>query len=231
MATDDELDEVEAVLDAFEADAREAADRASVEGTDTERAIAHALKSQADALDGIHEELRGLHRAIDGLDSVSREIEGSADRASNALRSTARTAAGDYIREYGQALDHLERRADDVQATVAKVRDDMAEAGEVAAHAVEQAAIKASQDISRAGEDAADEIRGQSKRSSAMIAFLSVFGGLLAGIGAFYLFQLNKPIQNFVKTNGGFSLVLILTAVAIIVYIIICVALGKKKRW
>lgn len=161
--------------------------------------------------------------------SASARIPG-ARSASDALKTTARDAAGDYIRDYGQALDRLERRAGEMQRTVGKIRDEVDEAGKDAAHAVKEASVKASQGISRAGEDAAEEIKRQSMRSSVIIALLSVFGGILAGIGAFCLFQVSKPLQSFVRANGGFSLVLILLGVAFAAYIIVCVVLGRKKK-
>lgn len=226
-----EHDDLDALLGELRDKAGDAADEAESTGTPAERRIAAALEAQAEAMEGLHEELKELHTAIDRASSMSSEIEASGRRAAAAVKSEAKNAAGDYIREYGQALDDLEYKTKIVSAEVAAVCNDIDKAGQDAVHTIRQASIRASQEIGKAGEAASEAIGRQAKRSIAIIAVLSVVGGILAMFGAFWIYQVNPGIQKFVKSYGGGTALVLVVTVALVVYLIVCLVKKRKNRW
>lgn len=223
--------ELDALLDELREKAGSAVDEAASTGTPAELKLAAAIEQQAEAMEGLHEELKSLHNSIDRINSMSSELEMSGRRASDAVKSAAKNAAGEYIRDYGQVLDYLDGEAGKLGSRIDSVCGEVGKAGDDAVHAIKQASIKASQEIGKAGKDASGAIGRQAKRSATIIALLSVVGGILAMFGAFWLFQVNPGIQKFVKSYGGGTLLIVVIALALVVYLVVCAVHGRKKRW
>lgn len=177
---------------------------------DTFTDMAAALAAQGKALKTVSEQQRRIEERLDDMERAEGAFEHMADSVRQEVRRDARREICAAMDDYDGAIRNLRDRTD----------------------AAIEALGRLDGDASKAYRDAVDEsckhLRASTAGSIAVIAAFSIFGGILAAVGAFFVYQVFPPLQAFAAEHGTGVLLGVIVAVAVLVWLVWSIVAAKR---